>query len=432
MQYLKIKNSGLIDLGSLSLIGASTKDGISSIGQFGSGNKYALAYFLRNDHVVRIFRGKEEIKITLTETVLRDQTFQIINFNGIASSITTAMGKDWKCWQAIREFYSNALDEGDAEIKLTNRVTSKENETHFYISVNSELLSIIENFDCYFANDNNVIETIPGVGRILKKASENINLFRKGIKCYNSNKQSLYDYDIFNINVTEDRLVAYPWVIKERIYELISKCSNKEVIRNFILNSCKQDLIEYEATMLDFFHVDGASKEYLEVIKENVYVPKEQSGFEVDEELIKSVQIPSVFLNAHKHLLNKDNFSPAFRHMAEVNTAFFIPIELDTLQQATLNKALDFLKEANFEMPYEVATVSFLENDDTLGMADRTNMRILLSDKSIDLGTFTTVSTLIEEYAHLKSGKNDCTRPFQTYLIELMIRQLEKNTSYLL
>ena len=55
MKYLIITNKGEIEPQALHLVGASTKRGDSSkIGQFGSGNKYALAYLLRNEHEVLI------------------------------------------------------------------------------------------------------------------------------------------------------------------------------------------------------------------------------------------------------------------------------------------------------------------------------------------------------------------------------------------
>jgi hypothetical protein len=432
MQYLKIKNSGLIDTAALNLIGASSKDGISSIGQFGSGNKYALAFFLRNGHTVRIFKGKEEIKLSLTTTEFRDQSFQIINFDGQPSSITTHMGKDWSAWQAIREFYSNALDEGDAEIKIVSKVSPKDNETHFYISVNSEVLSIVENFSSYFADDKLVICTIPGHGRILRRSSDKAVLFRKGIRCYNSNKESLYDYDFFSITVGEDRLISYPWVIEGKIFELIAKCDNEEVIRDFLFNNTKNNLLECGAAKLDDYNCYNPSETFIKVMKSMVYVPKEQAGFAADEEIIGAIQMPMNFLNSYKKHLNNNNFTASFRHMNSVGDVSYIPVQTTPLQEATLNKSLDFLKEAGFAIPYEIKTVTSLEHPDILGLADAQNNTILITTTALDNGAFVTVGTIIEEYAHLKSGKKDCTRPFQDFLINLLIQYLQKENAYIL
>ena len=104
MNYLKFSNKGLLEIEALSLLGASTKRGNDKlIGQFGSGNKFALAYLLRNNYDVKIFSGTEEITISTLEKTFRDQTFSVICFNGKESSITTEFGKDWQLWQALRE-----------------------------------------------------------------------------------------------------------------------------------------------------------------------------------------------------------------------------------------------------------------------------------------------------------------------------------------
>lgn len=54
MNYLKISNKGLLDVEALTLLGASSKRGDNTkIGMFGSGNKFSLAYLLRNNYNIK-------------------------------------------------------------------------------------------------------------------------------------------------------------------------------------------------------------------------------------------------------------------------------------------------------------------------------------------------------------------------------------------
>ena len=79
MNYIRIKNNGIIDAKALHLVGASTKrDDSSKIGQFGSGNKYALAYLLRNNYNVKVFAGTREIEIKSEVEQFRDKEFNVI------------------------------------------------------------------------------------------------------------------------------------------------------------------------------------------------------------------------------------------------------------------------------------------------------------------------------------------------------------------
>ena len=122
MRYLKIQNKGLLDIRLFSLMGGTTKDNDSAkIGQWGSGLKYAICFLLRNKIEFKIFIGDEEVKITLKEETIRDETFEVVLVNGKETSLTTKMGgKAWDEWTCIRELYSNALDEGDAKIQITD------------------------------------------------------------------------------------------------------------------------------------------------------------------------------------------------------------------------------------------------------------------------------------------------------------------------
>ena len=64
MKYLKITNKNEVQIEAFTLVGASTKrEDSSKIGMFGSGNKYALSYLVRNNYDLKIFSGRREFVI---------------------------------------------------------------------------------------------------------------------------------------------------------------------------------------------------------------------------------------------------------------------------------------------------------------------------------------------------------------------------------
>lgn len=168
MKYLKIKNNGIIDEKSLYLLGASTKRNDSTkIGMFGSGNKYALAFLLRNDFELSIYAGTEKISISYENEKLGNQEFRSIVVNGRNTGITTDFGKDWELWQAIREIYCNAIDEGGQTMEYVHEISPKDNETHFYISTRPEISNFFANYDSYFGDQKEVLFENKN-GKILK------------------------------------------------------------------------------------------------------------------------------------------------------------------------------------------------------------------------------------------------------------------------
>ena len=158
MKYLKFKNKNEIVPEAIVLLGASTKrNQKGKIGFFGSGNKFALAYLLRNGYNINLFGGTKEILITTKQQKLGDETFNVIHVNGQQTSITTEFGAKWKLWQALREIYSNCVDEGDESIEIVNDFNATENETHYYIEMRAELLDWFSNFNNYFSENKQIL-----------------------------------------------------------------------------------------------------------------------------------------------------------------------------------------------------------------------------------------------------------------------------------
>lgn len=430
MKYLRISNEGVIAPQALSLLGASTKRGDSSkIGMFGSGNKYALAYFLRTGNI-HIYSGKKKVPIEVKKETFRDKEFSIIYINNEKTSITTEFGLDWEFWQAVREVYTNALDEGSANIALTDTIEPKNDQTHFYIEgSDSEMRKFVDNFDSYFSEKKKVLFELDGVGQILQKTGSEHNLYRKGIRCIGkAGKQSIYDYNLLNIDIGENRLVNYWWTASEKIWSLLLGCTNETIIEHLLRNCFDNNLYEGQIDqMVGLYTVP--SSEFIGVIKKLNIAPRSFHQLTPADEQGQYVWLPDRLYDHISVHINEESKPSGLRtsksgHMYKE----FTP---NRLQQLTIDKALDFFKESDLSIPFEIKTAVFAKKN-ILGIADGDTMSIVLSDIALDKGVNDVANTIIEEYIHLKHDVKDETRAFQTAAIGEFITYMKRRNAYVL
>lgn len=424
MKYLKIKNDGLIEDGALTLIGASSKRGEEKIGQFGSGNKYAIAYLLRNNIEFKVFSGTNEIKVETRTKTFKDAIYNMVCVNGEQTSITTDMGvMDWSLWQALREIYSNAIDEGGESIDKVDDVSPAENETHFYIEMTQELDEIMGNFDKYFVSGNKRVVKETPFGRILTKAGKDVNIYRKGIRCFNREMASAYDYDIPDLALNESRIVKYPWTVREAIWYMAFSIGDHDILKNIFDASRKEGFIENDTTMVT---LDSGliSPEFVLASNEFKFGVLEYGGLVSPEEQKEYTFIPK---QVYKTITGKEedelvNFHREVGAWREINKTPY--------HEKVINDALRFLRECKWhDIPYEIKVAVF-ESSRTYGLAkDNT---IYISDNCLDLGVQMTVEAIIEEYIHLKHGVTDESRPMQDKLIQELVTYMKKHNAYVL
>lgn len=427
MKYLKIKNDGMIEVEAFTLVGASTKRGDSStIGQFGTGNKYALAYLIKNGYDIRIFSGNNEFKLSTVEAKLGFDTYDRIVINGEPTSITTTMGKDWKFWMAIREFYSNALDKDNAEIEIVNVIEPADNETHIYIGTNDEVFNFISNFKNYFADNEDVLFENEN-GRILKRHNDKSCFYRKGIRCYEPrSKETLYNYDLYNLEINEDRLARYTFEVEEEMWKLLFECDNKEIVSN-VLHHCSDSRFMESNEAYVYGEV---SDTYAEVIKEMKIAPKGMAGLLSIEEQAKTMIVPT---SLFKKLRSKTSEKNVHKNFSITNSGMMYRVidekDVSDLKKAVLAKAISFLEECQLPNEYNIVVANF-EEKCILGTINKEKSTIVLSNNALDLGVHDTVNTIIEEYIHLKWNVKDETRAFQTASINMLINYAKKMNAY--
>lgn len=258
MNYLKITNKGLICPEDLMLIGSSTKRGQDKIGMFGSGWKYALAWLLRNDCAPLIFSGQDEIKIDFTVSMHRASAVNIITVNGRETSLTTEMGCQWSGWMAIREILSNAIDEGEHAIttEWLPKFQGHDDVTTVYLPMNNELSEVMMKFDSYFSfNRKPVCENKYGK-LFIKTKKSTVNVYRRGIRCFDCEDETIIDFDGTNLDIDESRLTQ-PWYINQQLMKFIKEGISTSLLTQFLSND-------------DFFFRDGLPTKTTSAIMESL------------------------------------------------------------------------------------------------------------------------------------------------------------------
>jgi hypothetical protein len=242
MQVLRIRNQGILDLNSLLLMGASTKqDQPDAIGKYGTGWKYALATLLRNGIDIEIYSGGDRIAIDTRPVTMRDNHFDMVTINGKDSHFTTNMGPDWKVWMAIREIFCNAIDEGGYTVDELDYEPGDaihcEQHTVVLINITIEIEEIIANWMSYFAFDRtDDVLKLPGVTVYKRTKSICSIIYRKGIMVGMSPLPGCYDYDFHDIDINEIREMKDFGDAKSKMKQLLTNNSklSTEVLKTIV------------------------------------------------------------------------------------------------------------------------------------------------------------------------------------------------------
>lgn len=426
-QFLLIENKGQIDVNALTLMGGSTKrDSTTMIGFYGSGNKYAIALLLKAKIGLRIFSGEKELVLSTEPVTFRDKSFEKILIDGRETSLTTDMGPQWDTWMAIREFVSNAIDEGDNNvIPSTEIVAGKEGYTRFYIEHVPQTKEVIDNWDTYFAFDRtDAIIDLPA-GKLFPNICHEHQriLYRRGIRCYDSG-ESLYHYDLPIFTINESRVIDNLYTARNRVRDFLVEHATKDVAKTIMECAFRNDIflettIEYNESWLK---LNAAWKE---AVGNRIVINEDLGGFYADRR-----REPHVIVS--KSLARKIKASfPEIEvcGVGEDDEVFTSPVELTAKMEYQLKKATDALKEMKYEIKYPIEVVTF-SRASVLGLAK--NGTIYISPKQFDKGIREIAVTLIEENEHLITNHDDCTREFQDHLFNKWISALEEQNGIFL
>jgi hypothetical protein len=426
MQHLRIQNTGEVQEQAFTLLGASTKRNQNGkIGMFGSGNKYALAYFMRNNYDVKIFSGEQEIKIGKKPTIFGGMEFNILTVNGKETSITDSSGPDWLLWHSIREIYSNALDEGEIGFDVVNGFVPEAGKTQIYIELTDAVKTFIDNIRFYFSFDTTFVFKNTS-GRILEKTGDKINLFRKGIRALDTETKSLYDYDIESIDINESRVLKYDSHGKSAIWQLICQCDSVHVLKN-ILKNIHNDVFENNEYLGYWTQYDSPfSEAWDKAIEGHFVAPKDIGGLVDDKIKSKTYFVPNVLYKRLIAKYGREISAIQFRDGA----CPFQEIEQDGFIQNTISKVVEFFDECSFPVEYDIEAVKMIHSRTSSSNRKYVHFegrKVLIDISLFEDGLNRVAQGYIQGMALIKAEENNTSNGIET--INALLVYMKKRNS---
>jgi hypothetical protein len=228
MAYIKISNEvENVNRLFLEKLGLSTKrDDENTIGQFGSGSKFAPIAALRNGwewiNVGTDNNGPYRMEyVSHDEDGINSIYYKYVNGDEVIlkpSSFTLEAGVlSWdNNFQIFREAFSNALDENISNgvaysIDIVDDIEHEEGIFSVYITADPALLDILNDFDRWFDINREPCFT-SSEGKVYMPYDNSINIYHKGVYVYGqvSEKEEeipLFDYSLNNIQLNEERRI---------------------------------------------------------------------------------------------------------------------------------------------------------------------------------------------------------------------------------
>ena len=230
-KYIKITNyAPYVNRLSLEKLGYSSKrNDPNTIGQFGSGIKYAPIAALRLG-LDFVFTGNDDkgSYILKYKSQVQDGINCIVydygNYTENSSFTLEAGIMSWDNeFQIYREAISNAKDGMNWQRSIVNKITVEKDQFSVFITASPAMMEIYNNHDLYFCENANKVFTHLG-SSMLEKVSNDLRIFCKTVLCHkDSQNNSMFDYEINNAGLNEDRLLKSFYSSE---YDIISLYSN--------------------------------------------------------------------------------------------------------------------------------------------------------------------------------------------------------------
>lgn len=418
---LYIQNQGEIERGSLSLLGASFKEG-EAIGKFGSGFKYSLATLIREGVSFRIFSGLTEIKITTEVEMFRGTEFRVLVIDGVRTSITTRTGPEWTVRDAIREIWSNALDEGEAKKIIDEACELKPGVTTIEIEIaHRQVKTMLAAWNQFFVHDVPHLHR-SSYGRILSQPTT--NYFRRGVWiCEDREMPGLFSYDFNDIKLPESRKIKTMAATYD-VFNILSRCDDIRVFRTMMANLDRKVMEWYTLNYYGSF--DGLGHEtFKEAFAENWdFVGNKKNQNQVAK-----------LAGTRRVLWLDDWFLSVFTRFgcARIEDEVSYDDVYEVLDwpigyQDQLEPIIAKLATCGVDYtPFDIVYAKVRQIDvELIALADMKNKRCILTDRAFEQHPDMLAKALVEEWTHLQHNVVDNTNAQQHVYLNLIVELMKR------
>ena len=211
----------------ISSMGDSSKRGDdSTIGQFDSGLKYAIALLLRdkvnmsiktydNDGILNTYNFSTSVK--KCNNTNKEKELIDINYNDysddtsgvIETGFALQMGYNWSTWMALRELYSNMADEKGVISELQEDIAvSYGTIITLEFDENTEFFNVWQNKHLYI-NEQESLFKISNSVEVLKNDEDYLRIYKQNILVYeDKDKPSRFAWNIKFGEIDERRILS--------------------------------------------------------------------------------------------------------------------------------------------------------------------------------------------------------------------------------
>lgn len=437
--YLMIENRGVADVGSFTLLGASTaRQSDSTIGQFGSGAKHGLLVLMRACLEFVVCLGTTRVSPETKKQIVNGESVDVVNFrvgNKLhATSLTLGFGeRDWSdnVDMALREIISNALDAVDgkwSEIRLevVERIRARKGYTRVFVQFDARVRKYLNGVSSHFLH----VYGEEKLGVLSKTESGKARLYRMGVFVRESaeRQESIFDYNAkADLEIDESRNLD-SWRMPNACAEVLTNGENQDKLRTVLRKLSQDDSTTWFESRFSKYWMSGDNllSAFKAEFGDNAKV--EMADYFAERARAKGLTVVMLPAAYYEKLVEYEDTLACTSVLKGIDS-------LENHEETTTTETcLDAVKKVwgvledlkmtkGREFPVVRQFVSTMEQGSQMyGFWTATEPdKIWLHDEHS-----TNVKTILEELVHYISHARDETRDFQDFVLRVCGRMIDK------